>query len=104
MKHQKHSNGNLSGHILPTSATMVGVCMTVISIIKLTKVGHQMAGVTDQVLAFDSLLFLASAMSSYLSIRSTNRFEQLERTADQLFLLGLSLMAISTFLLVYEIV
>ena len=101
---QTEPNGNLSGHILPTSATMVGVCMTVISIIKLTKVGHKMAGVTDQVLAFDSLLFLASAISSYLSIRLTERSEWLERVADQVFLLALLLMTISAFLLVYEIV
>jgi hypothetical protein len=33
-----------------------------------------------------------------------SRAERLERVADQLFLLGLSLMAISAFFLVYEIV
>lgn len=104
MNHQKQPNGNLSGHILPTSATMVGVCMTVISIIKLTKVGHKMAGMTDQVLAFDSLLFLVSAISSYLSIRSVRRTDLLERVADLVFLLGLLLMTISAFLLVYEII
>ena len=42
---------NLSAHILPTSATMVGVCMTVISIVKL--IGPKMAlGRVDQLLAF----------------------------------------------------
>jgi len=32
---------SISNHILPTASTMVGVCMTVISIIKLTGNGNQ---------------------------------------------------------------
>jgi hypothetical protein len=94
---------DLSAHILPVSATMVGVCMTVISILILT--GRDLSGtVADDILAFDSLLFLVSAMISYLSIRSrSQRSERLERVADGCFLLGLSLMVLSTFLLVYKI-
>ncbi len=104
MKQENQPNSNLSGHILPTSATMVGVCMTVISIIRLTRFSHKMEGMTDQILAFDALFFLASAIASYLSIRSADRAEWLERIADQVFLAGLSLMTISAFFLVYEIV
>ncbi|WP_264080444.1 hypothetical protein [Polynucleobacter paneuropaeus] len=34
---------NLSGHILPTSGAMLGVCMTVISIVKLTQTNRGIA-------------------------------------------------------------
>jgi len=35
MNHHQERSTTLSSHILPTAATMVGVCMTVISIVKL---------------------------------------------------------------------
>ena len=60
---------SLSAHILPTSATMIGVCMTVMSI------GHlgprdDMRLLIDRLLAVDALVFLASALLSFISMRS----------------------------------
>ena len=57
------SAGGLSAHILPTSATMIGVCMTVMSI------GHlgprdDLRLLIDRMLAIDALVFLASAVLS----------------------------------------
>lgn len=59
----------LSAHILPTSATMIGVCMTVLSIGHLHQGGRPRV-VLDKLLAIDALVFLASAVVSFLSIRS----------------------------------
>lgn len=93
---------NLSSHILPTSATMVGVCMTVISIVKLSHVG--VAGtVIDKLLAFDSLLFLLSAVFSYVSLRVGRNVTRLERFADNTFMMGLVFMSGAAFVLSFEL-
>lgn len=81
---------------------MVGVCMTVISIVKLLHIGRAGTWI-DKLLAIDSLAFLASAAFSYLSMRSI-ALEQLEKRADRAFMLGLIGMAICAFLLAFELV
>lgn len=94
------SNG-ISSHILPTSATMVGVCMTVISIGKIAR-GH--AGMAiDRILAVDSALFLLSALLSFLSIRSGRSAMRLERWAEILFLVALGLVSVTSVILAFEI-
>jgi multisubunit Na+/H+ antiporter MnhG subunit len=60
---------NLSQHILPSSATMIGVCITALSIIKLAR----FAGVAfwlGHLLALTSLVFLTSGVLSYAAMRS----------------------------------
>lgn len=93
---------NLARHILPTSATMVGVCMTVISIIKLLHLGRAGTWI-DKLLAIDSLIFLASAMFSYISLRKES-MALFESYADASFMLGLTGMASCAFLLAFELV
>ncbi len=90
-------------HILPTSATMAGVCITVISIIKLTELSKLASTFIDDVLAMDSVLFLASAFLSYLSLRTDGLATRLEYSADLLFLLGMLVMVVCAFLLVYAL-
>ncbi len=96
---------NLSQHILPNSSTMIGVCMTVISIIKLIdahKAQHRIA----ELLAINSIVFMASALLSYFSMRneSTRRSRlALERLADLVFMFGLIIMTGAGILLAYEI-
>ncbi|OHX11024.1 hypothetical protein BI343_05440 [Chromobacterium amazonense] len=92
---------NLAHHILPTSATMLGVCMTVIPIIKLMKVGH-VGTIIDELLADDSVIFLISALLSYLSIRRPN-WGRLERHADIAFVFGLCGMSVCAVLLSFEL-
>lgn len=93
---------NLPSHIMPTSATMVGVCMTVISIIKVLHTGS-VGHVIDKILAADSVLFLASTFLSYLSIRSANRAVPLENWADNTFMLGLLLMVFGALAFSFEL-
>ncbi len=93
---------SIARHILPASATMVGVCMTVISIIKLLHIGSAGTWI-DKLLAFDSLAFLASAGFSYFSLRD-EALEYLENRADLAFMLGLLGMSICAFLLAFELV
>jgi hypothetical protein len=92
----------ISSHILPTSATMVGVCMTVLSIAKLIE-GQRGLVIIDELMAFDGLVFLLSAGLSYQSIRSLKLQEKFETLADMVFMTGLILMTISAFIFAYEI-
>jgi hypothetical protein len=93
---------NLASHILPTSATMVGVCMTVLSIAKLVETKTH-PGIVDELMAFDGLIFLTSALCSYLSIRSIQDEERLERIADLAFMAGLIIMVVTSFIFAYEL-
>lgn len=81
---------------------MVGVCMTVISIVKLLHLGQAGTWI-DKLLAIDSLTFLASAAFSYFSMRR-EALERLEKYADITFMIGLMGMSICAFLLAFELV
>lgn len=104
LKHLKKSDANdLSHHILPNSATMVGVCIMVISIVKSMKPGLT-SYLIDKALAIDSLLFMVSALLSFSSIRLEQSTEWLERWAEMIFLLGLISMTLITVIFSFEIV
>ena len=62
----------LSKHILPSSGTMIGVCATLIGLVKLAE-AHIGPSRVDEYAALASLLFLASAIASYISMRHLDR-------------------------------
>jgi hypothetical protein len=92
----------LADHILPSSATMIGVCMTVISVAHLIP-KQSISRHVNEMLALDSLFFLGSALLSYFSIRHPHKAEKYERRADALFLLALSLMVVVGFIVAFEL-
>lgn len=96
------ANRGLSAHILPTSATMIGVCMTVLSIGHLRVSGHP-GMVIDKLLAGDALVFLASAVLSFVAIRSHGHGVRHERRAEVVFLFGLAVLAIGAVALAFVI-
>ena len=85
----------VSGHILPTSATMLGVCVTVLSIGRLAPAGT-LHWLFDKLLALGSLAFLASAALSFVSIRARTKSTQLEALAESIFIAGLALLGVVT--------
>lgn len=93
---------NVTHHILPTSATMIGVCMTVISIVRLLHIGAAATWI-DKLLAIDSLIFLASAAFSYCSMRN-GAFARYEKHADLSFMIALLGMTICALLLAFELI
>ena len=103
MKNQNSSSNDLSHHILPNSATMVGVCIMVISIVKSMSPGLANY-LIDKALAIDSILFMISALLSFSSIRLKQSTERLERWAEMIFLLGLVSMTLITVIFSFEIV
>ena len=90
-------------HILPVAATMVGVCMTVISLVQLVP-KNAISSWADEILAIDALIFLASAWLSYWTLRhNTPQAEKLENIADWLFLSGLSVMGFVSVLIAFDL-
>lgn len=93
---------DLSQHILPNSAQLVGVCITVISLVKALHIGHA-ESILDKLLAIDTLLFTVSAVLSYASMRGI-RATNSEKYADYFFMLGLVELGVCAFLLAFEII
>ncbi|MDR6658336.1 hypothetical protein J2W51_000878 [Tardiphaga robiniae] len=98
--------GALSKHILPSSGTMIGVCATLIGLVKIMEPQIGPSRV-DEYSAIASLFFLASAVASYTSMRkSQNRqlSERCESIADQCFLGGLVAITVIILFFAYEVI
>lgn len=96
------SGNGLSAHILPTSATMIGVCLTTLYISLLGPLGTRRVMV-DKLMAVDALVFLASAVLSFLSMRSRRWGARAERYAETVFIVGLGLLALGAVVLAFAI-
>ncbi|AWN43007.1 hypothetical protein [Methylobacterium durans] len=96
----------LSHHILPSAATMIGICTTLIGLVKIAEGQVGMTRV-DEFVGLSALLFLVSALTSYLSLRMPLRRpvgQRLERAADLLFLLGLIALSALSIAFAYEVI
>lgn len=87
---------DISIHILSVSAAMVGVCLTVIGLIRIVITIGKFDTIADNLLAVASLIFLVSCFCSYWALRTrgTRRMQRLERIADAAFLVGLLIMVV----------
>ncbi len=74
---------------------MVGVCLTVIGLIRVVITLRKTDTFADDLLAIDALLFLVACLASYwaLRTRSVDKNTRVERFADAVFVLALILMA-----------
>jgi hypothetical protein len=92
----------LSAHILPTSATMIGVCLTALYI---SLLGPPSEGrvLVDKLLALDGLVFLASALLSFLSMRVDRQARRWESLAESVFVGGLGLLALGAVVLAFVV-
>ncbi len=97
---------DVSIHIFTVSSAMVGVCLTVIGLIRIVITIHKINTFADDLLAANALIFLFSCVCSYwaLRTRSSRRLHRLERIADVAFLLGLFLMVAVCAVITYAIV
>jgi hypothetical protein len=80
---------------------MVGVCLTVIGLVRVVITLGKADTVADDLLAADALLSLVSCFVSYAALRSrgAQRMHELERIADGVFIAAMIMMvAISVFL------
>ena len=99
-------NDSLASHILPVSGTMIGVCATLIGLVKLAEARHGSSHV-DGYAAITAVTFLTSALTSYLSIRWSDRTKLsvlIEQIADMIFLGGLVGITLVATLFAYEVI
>ena len=92
--------------ILPTSATMIGVCATIIGLVKVVEARSGPSRV-DEYAALVMVLFVVSTIASYFSIRRGDRGlggVRLELVADVFFIVGLLAIAIVGFFFAYEVI
>lgn len=107
MADENNSNETqISIHIFSVSAALVGVCLTVIGIFRAVGELKTFSTLGDNILAIDALIFLASCVCAYSSLRSKIRRKKilLEKIADILFIFGLSLMAIVCAIIAYTFI
>jgi hypothetical protein len=95
----------LDVHIMSVSATLVGVCLMVIGIYRVSNKLTAVNSLGDDFLAMDAVGFLASCMLSYFALRARDKQRQrfLETLADRIFLTSLSFMVCISLLIVYEL-
>src|SRR5437868_3445073 len=92
-------------HIFTVSSAMVGVCLTVIGLIRVVITLGTADTLADDLLAADALLFLISSLLSYWALRSRGlrRMHRLERIADGIFIVAMIGMVVICALITYTI-
>jgi uncharacterized membrane protein YqjE len=100
-----HLEQDISIHIFTVSSAMVGVCLTVIGLIRVVITLGRADTLADDFLAGDALLFLLSCLLSYWALRSRSirRMHRLERVADAIFIIAMIGMVIICALITYHI-
>src|SRR5215831_11703268 len=96
-----HLEHDISIHIFTVSSAMVGVCLTVIGLIRVVITLGRADTLADDFLAGDALLFLLSYWA--LRSRSIRRMHRLEKLADVIFIIAMIGMVIICALITYTI-
>lgn len=97
LKPSKNSR-RIAPYVFSGSNTMVGVCLTVISIFRIMKAGLQTYA--DEILALDTSLFIISSLLSYAALRN-EEYEKLEKFADVIFFVGMIVIFFVGILIIY---
>ena len=96
---------DLTIHVFTVSATLVGVCLTVIGIFGRFGRGRARSFGED-LLTIDAFLFLLACVISYSVLKKRGKKYKhfLENLADNIFLIALTLMTLICGLIVYEVI
>src|SRR5216110_2747389 len=100
-----HLEQDICIHIFTVSSAMVGVCLTVIGLIRVVITLGSADTLADDLLAVDALLFLLSCLLSYWALRSRGlrRMHRLEKIADAIFIVAMIGMVVVCALITYTI-
>ena len=100
-----HLEQDICIHIFTVSSAMVGVCLTVIGLIRVVITLGTADTLADDFLAADALLFLISCLLSYWALRSRGlrRMHRLEKIADGIFIVAMIGMVVVCALITYSI-
>ena len=96
----------LASHILPNAATMIGVCVTAVGLVKIAE-RHIGPSNVDIYFSLAAVIFLGSAFLSYITVRSKSQtpgVALIERIADVLFMAGLLALTLIATLFAYEVI
>jgi hypothetical protein len=102
---EDEAHGRMAERILSTSGTMVGVCATLIGLVKLTEVRRGLSHI-DELAGVTAVLFVFCALLAYLALRSKRPAwrARLEAAADLLFLIGLAALATLGVLFAFDVI
>ena len=92
-------------HIFTVSSAMVGVCLTVIGLVRVVVTLGRADTFADDLLALDAFLFLVCCFLSYAALRSrgTRRMHRLERIADGVFITAMIVMVVICGIITYAV-
>lgn len=101
MSHKSHTaplDDDICVHIFAASGAMVGVCLTVVGILRIIVAQHRVDLIGQDMLALNTVIYLATTLTAYFGLRTRKlqRNHRLERVADTLFLVGLSITTLTT--------
>ena len=101
----KHLEEDICIHIFTVSSAMVGVCLTVIGLIRVVITLGKIDTLADDLLAADAFLFLVACLLSYsaLRTRSIRRMHRVEQFADGIFILAMIMMTAVCGVITYAI-
>lgn len=95
---------NKSQHILNTSSNLLGFCLVVLTSLKISKFNE--VSQIDEITGIACILLIASCFFSFLSIRNSNGklVDRFERVADNIFIIGLLLVFVVTFMIAFSVI
>jgi hypothetical protein len=95
-----NENGNtLCNHILTASSNLLGICFVLVSIIRISGLNHKT--LLDEITSIAIVLFLASSILSYASIRSVDHQVSYEKAADTIFITGLTFLSLVSIVVMF---
>lgn len=98
MSSNSEDNKKIASYVFSGANTMVGVCITVITLFRVMKTGIQTYA--DEILAFDVSLFIVASILSYAVLRKeTNK--RLEKWADIFYYAGMIIMFFVGLIIIY---
>lgn len=97
------SNREKSPHILNASSNLLGICFILLASLKVMKIAEKTF--IDEVTTLAIILFMGSCILSFISIRTnSSRSQFYENLADIVFMIGLSLLFITTLLYSFNVI
>lgn len=101
----EHPEHDLTMHVFAIAASMVGVCLTAIGILRLITSQTRVETIGDELLAGDAMVFMVCCVLSFWSFktRAARLRQRLRLIIDVLFMLALTIMALICTIIAYAI-
>jgi len=108
MTQQHHSDSWLREellHLLSVSATLSGLCVTIVALMNTFSKGQGVATIADDIFAVCSLIFLICIYLIFTALRSRRLalLSRLVKVIDIFFMIGLTAMTFAAFIMVYTL-